>query len=129
MSQRVHGAGLVTLPATMDTDLSAKDFFFVNLDPTDDENVNLAAGATLPLFILEEGKDGSTDKALGTIILAGTVYGKLGGTVQSGDRLTSDGNGKLIKTTTSGNHYGAIALDGGVINDEVLVWATQGEVV
>ncbi len=46
---------------------------------------------------------------------------ELGGTVAAGDRLTSDGSGKGITTTTTGQWIGAVALCAGVTGDEIPV--------
>lgn len=106
---------------TMDTDLSEKAGYAVNLDTTDENNVNLASGATAVPFVLLEGAAGATGAKLGgTIARPGsTVPVKLGGTVAPGDKLTSDGNGKWITTTTNHDHYGCIAMQIGAANDEI----------
>ena len=116
----------VTRTVTMDADLSAKSGYAVVLDTTDDNNVDLASGATAPVFPLTEGVDGSSAKANGTIALSGRAVVKLGGTVAPGDKLTSDGSGTWITTTTDTNNYGAIALQIGVSGDEIEALVVQG---
>ena len=119
----------VSRSVTMDSDLSAKAGYAVNLDTTDENNVNLASGATAGFpFVLIEGADGSVAKADGTIARRGTVIAKLGGTVAPGDRLTSDGSGLWIATTTDHQFYGCIAMQIGAANDEIEVEVERGMV-
>lgn len=110
----------------MDSNLSAKTYYAVTLDTTDEENVNLAAAATAFPFPLVEGVDGSTAKQEGTICLSGRCKVIAGGTIAPGDKLTSDGNGKWITTVTNRDHFGAIALEIGAANDIVEVLVVQG---
>lgn len=128
MSTGVQFSEQVTKTVTMDSDLSAKAGYAVNLDATDEENVNLASAATAFPFVLLEGADGSSAKATGSIVISGRAVVKAGGTIAPGDKLTSDGSGKWIKTTTDTNHYGAIALEIGAANDEIEVLVVQGTV-
>ena len=116
-----------TRTITMDTDLTDKEGYAVNLDTTDDNNVNLAAGATLFPFVLLDGGVGTASADYdGSIALSGRTKVKLGGTVAPGDKLTSDGNGKWITTVTDKNHYGAIALQIGAANDLIEALVVQG---
>lgn len=115
-----------TETVTMDSDLSAKTYYAVNRDATDDNNVNLASDASAFPYVLVEGYDGSTTERLGVIATGGVAKVKLGGTVAPGDKLTSDGNGKWVKTTTDTNHYGAVAEQIGVANDIIPVTIERG---
>jgi hypothetical protein len=108
-----------------DSDLSAKEGFAVNFDTADEGNVDLATNSTKFPFILLEGNDGSAKDNLVTVILSGVGVVKLGDTVLPGAALTSDGNGKWIPTTGAGECVGAIAIDGGVLNDEIAALAVQ----
>lgn len=117
-----------TKTVTMDSDLSAKAGYAVNLDATDNENVDLASGASAFPYILLEGADGSSDKATGSIVRSGVAKVKLGGTVAPGDKLTSDGSGLWIKTVTDHNHYGAVAEAIGVSGDFINASAERGTV-
>lgn len=119
---------LKTRSVTMDSDLSAKGGYAVTLDATVNDNVNLAAAATAPVFPLIEGFDGSSGKKVGTIAMSGRCIVKLGGIVAPGDKLTSDGSGTWIKTVTNQNHYGAIALQIGASGDEIEVSVERGQV-
>lgn len=47
----------------------------------------------------------------------GTMKVKLGGTVAVGDRITSNGAGALITTTTAANEVVGVALEAGVSGD------------
>lgn len=116
----------VTRTVTCDSDLSAKYGYAVNLDTTDDDNVDLASAATAVPFPVYEGADGSSAKAAMTIVVAGCAEVKAGGTIAPGDKLTSDGNGKWITTTTDTNNYGAIALKIAAADDLIPVLVVQG---
>lgn len=119
---------IATRTVTADSDLSAKGGYAVNLDATDNNNVNLAAAATSVPFLLIEGADGSTAKKLCTIAISGRALAKLGGTVAPGDELTSDGTGKWIKTVTNHQWYGCRAMQIGVTGDEIEVVVERGMV-
>lgn len=126
-SGQVYG-DTVTRSVTMDSNLSAKEMFAVNLDTTDDDNVNLASGTGAFPFLLIDGKDGSSAKVNGTIGLSGRSKAKLGGGVNPGDKLTSDGSAKWIATTSANAHYGAVALQGGSTDDVIEVNLERGMV-
>ncbi len=118
-----------TRTVTMDSDLSAKTYYAVNLDAADDNNVDIASGATAFPYVLVEGAAGASGaKKLGTIVISGRTKLKLGGTVAPGDKLTSDGNGKWIKTVTDKDCYGAVAQQIGVANDVIEATAERGTV-
>lgn len=117
MTSGVIFGDTMTRSVQIDTDLSDKECFLVNFDGSDDFVVNIASGATEFPWVLTEGGDGSTDELTGSIAVGGRVKIKLGGTVAAGDKITSDGSGKGITTTTDTNHYGLIALQAGVLND------------
>lgn len=118
-----------TRTVTMDSDLSAKAGYAVTLDAADDNNVDLAAAATAFPFVLLEGAAGASGaKLAGAIAISGRVVVKLGGTVAPGDKLTSDGNGKWIKTVTNTQHYGAVAMQIGVTGDEIEASVERGTV-
>lgn len=117
-----------TKTVTIDSNLTDKEYFFVNMDASDDKVVNIAADASKVPFPLIEGGNGSSDAVSGTIATGGESKAKLGGTVTQGDKLTSDSNGKAVATTTDTDHYGAIALASGVLNDVIPVKVVQGMV-
>lgn len=116
MSTGVNTIKPVTKTVVMSTDLSAKTYYLVNLTTTDNE-VALATDSSKVPFVLLEGTDGSVTASLGTIAVGGTVKVKVGGTVAAGDKLTSNGSGLAITTTTNTQHYGLIALHAGSAND------------
>jgi hypothetical protein len=119
----------VTMTVTMDSDLSAKSGYGVNLDTTDNKNVNLAANATAGFpYPLYDAADGSVTKATGSVVLSGGCKVKLAGTVAPGDRLTTDSNGKWIATTTDHQFYGCVALAIGASGDMVDVFVERGMV-
>lgn len=115
-----------TITKKVESDLSAKQYYLVNIDGTDEELITLASAATETPFVLLEGVDGSTADGQAAIAIGGTAKVKLGGTVAPGDLLTADSAGKAIATTTNGNFYGLIALEIGVANDIILAKVSQG---
>lgn len=116
----------VTLSMTADSDLSAKFGFAANLDTADDLNVDLAANSTKFPFPIVEGADGSAAKAGVTVAVAGGATVVCGASVLPGDKLTANAAGRWIPTTTTGEHYGAIALVAGANLDQISVLVTQG---
>lgn len=115
-----------TITKKVESDLSAKQYYLVNIDATDEELIVLASGVTETPFVLQEGVDGSVADGQAAIAVGGTTKVKLGGTVAPGDLLTSDGSGKAIATTSNGNFYGLVALEIGVANDIILAKVSQG---
>jgi len=129
MATGVQYGDMVTRTVTMDSDLSTKTYYAVNLDASDEENVDIAADATKFPFPLVEGAVGASGaKKNGVIALSGRCKVKVGGTVAPGDRLTSNGSGLWIATTTDGDLYGCIALEIGAANDVIEVLVVQGNV-
>ena len=110
---------LKTRSVNIDSNLASKTQFLVNLDTSDDLTVNIAAGATAPLYVLVDDGDGSSTALTGSIATEGRVKVKLGGNVNPGDKLTSDGNGKAIATTTDTDNFAGIAFTGGALNDVI----------
>jgi hypothetical protein len=117
----------LTRSVICDSDLSAKANYLVTIDSTDDNVVNLAAAATAPQYVLLEGKDGSTTAQAGLIAYGGRAKVILGGTVNPGVPVMSDGNGKAI-TATNGKYAAGIAVKGGVSGDIVEIICTPGQV-
>lgn len=113
-----------TRSVTIDSNLTDKEYFFVTMDTTDEHVVNLAAAATAVIFPLIEGGNGATTATRGTIVTGGQTKIKLGGSVNAGAKLTSDGAGKAV-TASTGNNVGAIALAGGVDGDIIPVLVDQ----
>lgn len=120
---------LETKSAFADTDLSNKEYHFVNFDTTDDEVVNLATGATLPPFILQDSALGSASNPLPvSVAINGRTKLKLGaGGATAGKFLVPDSNGAGVVGSAAGHRYGAIALENGVEGDFIGVAAVQGE--
>lgn len=119
---------LLTRTVAIDSDLSAKQYHFVDFDATDDDVVNLTADAATQPFVLTSATDGSVSPTLGVVCLVGTALLKLAGTVAAGAYLTATTGGEAIATTTDGDYYGAIALRGGVDGDIIEVLCVQGTV-
>lgn len=118
-----------TQTVRIDTDLSDKEYYFVNFDTTDDNVVNLAADQTLPAYILIEGVDGSSTESIGTIALPGTVTKvKLGETVTAGKFLVPTATGTAEIADAAGERYGAVAMENGASGDIIKVVCAIGEV-
>ena len=108
-----------TITVNIDTNLSGKEMYLVNLETTGDKVVNLATDASAFPFVLVTGVDGSSTEGIGTIAVGGRVKVKVGGSVTAGAKLTSNGSGLAIATTTDTDHYGLIALEDGSANDVI----------
>lgn len=115
----------VTQSVQIDSNLTDKEYYFVTLDGTDDNIVNLAAAATAQQFILIEGKDGSSTVKTGTIATGGETKLLIAATIAAGVPIMSDGNGKGI-VATDGKYYGATALENGVSGDLIRVKVERG---
>lgn len=111
-----------------DSDLSAKQYYLVTLDASDDNVVNLAAAATAAQFVLTEGANGSsTSPKAASIAVGGRTKVTLGGTVGAGVPFMSDASGKAI-AATNGKYQAGILLKGGVSGDVVECLVTPGVV-
>lgn len=110
----------------IDTNLSSKQFCFVDFDASDDGVVNLKEnGTTNPAFVLIDDGDGSTTPKTGSIVVNGTTKVLLGGSVNPGVALMPTTAGKAI-TATDGNYFSGIALKGGVDGDVIEMRVAQG---
>lgn len=116
----------VTLTRKCDSDLSLKESYAVNLDVSNEGNVDLAANASKFPFPLLEGEDGSEGEVAVTVVVGGFAKAKCGASVIPGDKLTADSAGKWIPCSSNGEHYGAIALEIGATNDIIQVLVVQG---
>ena len=74
------------------------------------------AGADALLGVTElVGSDASGDRV--DLVLAGAVKVTYGGKIAKGDRLTADGSGRAVATTTAGHKVLGLALKGGIEGD------------
>lgn len=95
-------------------------------DAANSSAVNIGSAATQPL-IGTTGKVGAS--AAGEMVdveRAGLNPVQLGGVVAAGDWLTSDANGKAIKTTTPGDQVIGRAEQPGVADDIIDYFAAPG---
>jgi hypothetical protein len=122
------GAGLVTLTKKVATDLSAKQYHFVNISTSDDAYIVAATDQTLPCFILQEGVDGSTTETIASIAIAGVTQLKIAETVAPGKFLVPTASSTGEVADAAGERYGCIALGAGVANDIIPVLVVFGEV-
>lgn len=96
-------------------DLSAKRLYLVKLN-SDGEAILSAAGTDRSLGPIYEPEE--ENKAV-AVAIGGCPKVLIGGTVGEGDRLTSDGSGKAITTTTSGNYVFGEAMEEGADGDVI----------
>lgn len=100
-------------------DLSTKKGYVVKLDAN--RKVVLSSAATdLHIGVLADGGRVSGDNC--DIVLVngpGTYKGIAGGTIAKDAWLTSDANGKLVATTTSGDRLVGRAMHSAVANQQV----------
>jgi len=115
-------------PVNIDSDLSDKNGYAVNLDTTDQDVVNAATDASAICYPLVDSADGSSTTTTGAIATAGQAEYKLGGTVAPGDKLAPTTGSVWIKTTTDTDHYGGIARKAGVTGDLIPGEVRQGMV-
>jgi len=106
-------------------DLSAKLHFLAKVDPTDGDLILAAAGTDTVIGVITEAA--AADKPV-TVQFGGLAKVKAGGTIVAGDRLTSDGSGQAIATTTAGNRVFGIALDAGASGNIVPVMLIQAHI-
>jgi hypothetical protein len=100
-----------------EADLSAKQYFILKLGATAN-GVALAAGATESILGILQNKP--TANQIANVRLCnsqGTSKVKAGGTINAGDWVTSDANGKAVATTTAGNIVIGRALEAAVDGD------------
>jgi hypothetical protein len=83
----------------------------------------LAAGATAPLFLIYQG--GAQGRPV-SCAHSGLGRVTLGGTVAAGDKITSNGSGLGITTTTTGNHFLGVAREAGVSGQVISVRLEPG---
>lgn len=130
MPTGVQYGDTLTRSVRIESNLSGKEYYLVNIeqDSGEESKVAIASGATKFPFVLCEGFDGSSTAKTGLIAVGGRVKVKVGGTVTADDKLTSDGSGLAITTTTGTNHYGLIALQDGSANDVIEALVSFGMV-
>jgi len=105
------------------TDLSSSQYYWVQV--SDDFTCAIATAAVADLLGLLQNKPESGQAA--QVRRVGISKAILGETVTAGQLLTSDANGKSV-VATSGQRYGAIALEGGDDGDIVSVLMEFGSV-
>lgn len=105
--KRINGVAL--------SDLSAKQYYALQLISGTDFGFNLATAATqAPGGVLQNKPN--INQAIDSAVL-GTCKYIAGGTIAVGDKLTTDSAGKLIATTTDGDNIWGVALDAADADD------------
>lgn len=85
-------------------------------------------GTRRPQYIDSNGYHASANEPCLVYGLGEECEIELAGTVNQGDRLASDGNGKATATTTDQVQYGGFALMDGVSGQTILMRVQPGEV-
>lgn len=117
MSQSVKDF-LKSLTAT--TDLSAAEFVIVKVDTANDQSVVIAAASTDPIIGVLQNKPKAGQIAL--VQWLGSAKVLAGGTITRGDRVTSDGSGHAVTTTTNKDVQLGVALSSAASGDVVEVF-------
>ena len=105
-------------------DLSAKQYYIVAVDTSNDNSVILGAASTNPIIGVLQNKPKAGAAAL--VRWAGSSKVVAGGTITRGDRVTTDSTGKAITTTTNKDVVLGIALSSAVVGDVVEVFLNPG---
>jgi hypothetical protein len=98
-------------------DLTGKLFYLAKIDGSGNGALASAATDSVVGVIVEEAVQ---DKPI-TVQVMGIAKVVAGGTITAGNRLTSDGNGKAIATSSAGNRTFGIAMASAVAGDIVSV--------
>jgi len=100
-------------------DLSALQFRFMKISAAN--TVDKATAATDTLIGVLQNKPNAAGKAASVKVIGGSKLQVDATTdIAAGDKLTSDANGKGIKTTTDTHHVGAIALEAATNDGEII---------
>lgn len=105
-------------------DLSAKVFYLAKVD-TDGDIVLAAAGTDVVLGVIREGA--VANKPV-TVQFGGIGKVIAGGSITAGARITSDGNGKAVATTSAGDKVCGIALTAADAGDIISIALVPGHV-
>jgi hypothetical protein len=92
----------------------------------DNKHASVASAATDKQFGIAMCDVTTAEDVVEVAMPGGGAKGLAGGTISAGDLLTSDGNGKLVATTTAGNRYIAMAMEDAVENDLFSVEVVAG---
>jgi len=85
---------------------------------SDSQHVAAATGKTDKIIGIAQNAAAAIDDQVEVALPGGGGKGLAGGTILFGDALTSDNStGKLVATTTAGDHVIATAMDGAVVGD------------
>ena len=111
-------------------DLSSHQYCFVYAD-TDGQLLHSVNATGMILGVLQDDPDAAGEGALlGISGISKLVVDGNAGAIATGDKLTSDSEGKGIKTTTDKNVYGAIALEASTAAGDIIqALVTPGQMV
>ena len=88
-------------------------------------NVIQGAAATDKLIGVSDNLGAASGETI-DVILDGIALVKCGGTVAFGDLVTSDATGQALATTTAGNRWIGVAMEGGVSGDVIGIRLVPG---
>lgn len=92
----MYQQNLVCITGIVDTDLSAKQYHFVDMD-TNGDIVAVSTTGGKVLGVLQNNPNGSaTQDKLATVAVAGIAMVKAGGVINPGDWVKSDNAGKAV---------------------------------
>lgn len=100
-------------------DLSAAEFVIVKVDVSNDQSIVIAAASTDPIVGVLQNKPKAGKAAV--VRWGGSSKVIAGGTITRGDRVTSDGSGHAVTTTTNKDVILGLALSSAVSGDIVEV--------
>lgn len=100
-------------------DLSAAEYVIVKVDVSNDQSVVIAAASTDPIMGVLQNKPKAGEAAV--VRWGGSSKVLAGGTITRGDRVTSDGSGHAVTTTTNKDVVLGLALSSAVSGDVVEV--------
>lgn len=98
-------------------DLSAAEYVIVKVDVSNDQSVVIAAASTDPICGVLQNKPKAGKAAV--VRWGGSSKVIAGGTITRGDRVTSDGSGHAVTTTTNKDVVLGLALSSAVAADIV----------
>lgn len=103
----MYQQNLVCITGIVDTDLSAKQYHFVDMDTNGDIVAVSTAGGKV-LGVLQNNPDGSaTQDKLATVAVAGITMVKAGGVINPGVWVKSDHTGKAVELEVQPSSVGS----------------------
>jgi Uncharacterized conserved protein (DUF2190) len=116
-------AGDVTFKAT--ADLSAKQYFLVALDTSNEGQMIIANAQTAKAIgVLKDAPTAGDYGRVSLLNRSGFNKARAASAINIGDYLTADSNGRLVTTTTSGDLVIGIAVEAAAAQDDIISFAS-----